>query len=314
MKNSYLCLTQKKCFYTSSLIFPREVSVGFVVFLFLLSLNDLRGQADTSSIEKVAAIKVESNASKNTVYRTHILEHGLIGAAGATLTYFGIRKQNRRNDISVERVFALNRTQVNSFDRGAINQDLSKLSISKRRSDIYMVSSIGLVSALGLDKRVQKEWKGVLALYFESLGVSSTAQAWTAISTDRFRPITYMTGVDTSLRVDRRNYNSFYSGHTSATATASFFAAKVYSDMHPELGRKKWLVFAAATIPPALVGINRIKAGKHFYSDVILGGVLGATAGVLIPHLHKNKNRTITYSPQISSGYVGLNLLYKIGQ
>ena len=63
--------------------------------------------------------------------------------------------------------------------------------------------------------------------------------------------------------------------------------AKVISDYHPELGRKKWLVFAAAIIPPAIVGWYRIRALKHFPTDVLLGYLVGAAVGILVPELHK---------------------------
>jgi hypothetical protein len=35
------------------------------------------------------------------------------------------------------------------------------------------------------------------------------------------------------------------------------------------------------------VGYLRLKAGKHFLSDNLLGYAVGASAGILVPHLHK---------------------------
>ncbi len=66
--------------------------------------------------------------------------------------------------------------------------------------------------------------------------------------------------------------------------------AKVYSDYHSELGNKKYWIFAAAVIPPSLVGYYRFKAMKHFPTDILTGFVVGATAGILIPELHRIKN------------------------
>jgi len=61
----------------------------------------------------------------------------------------------------------------------------------------------------------------------------------------------------------------------------------MFSDLHPELGNKKYWLFAAAVVPPAVVSYYRVEAGKHFYTDVILGTAMGAAAGILIPHFHK---------------------------
>jgi len=44
-------------------------------------------------------------------------------------------------------------------------------------------------------------------------------------------------------RIDSRNLNSFYSGYASSAVTSSFFVAKMFSDLHPELENKKyWLL------------------------------------------------------------------------
>ena len=101
--------------------------------------------------------------------------------------------------------------------------------------------------------------------------------------------------------------DSFFSGHTSTTAAASFFMAKVYTDLHPETEGKKWLFYVAALAPPAVVGYFRYKALKHFPTDVLTGIAVGAASGVLIPHLHKkkegkNKNLTVIPYAGISSG------------
>ncbi len=40
---------------------------------------------------------------------------------------------------------------------------------------------------------------------------------------------------------------------------------------------------------PALTGYFRVKAGKHFTTDVMAGYAVGAFTGWLIPHLHKKK-------------------------
>jgi membrane-associated phospholipid phosphatase len=89
--------------------------------------------------------------------------------------------------------------------------------------------------------------------------------------------------------------------------------AKVMSDYHPELGNKKYWLYAAALVPPAFVGIYRIKALKHFPTDVIMGTAVGAAVGILIPHFHKlamRKNKDLSVVP-FAGGYSGLAFSYK---
>lgn len=57
--------------------------------------------------------------------------------------------------------------------------------------------------------------------------------------TNRKRPIVYMPEVPLNEKMERGPTDSFFSGHTSTTAAASFFMAKVISDYHPKLGATK---------------------------------------------------------------------------
>ena len=102
------------------------------------------------------------------------------------------------------------------------------------------------------------------------------------------------------------NHNSFFSGHTSSTATSTFFMARILDDLHPELGTKRWLLYAGAAVPPALAGWYRIRAGKHFPSDVVAGFAFGAAVGVLVPELHRRtKGHDLSFLPWFSPQGLG---------
>ena len=71
-------------------------------------------------------------------------------------------------------------------------------------------------------------------------------------------------------------------------SVGSFFFAKVLSDYHPEWsGGKRALLFGLASLPPAYVSLQRVRALKHFPSDTVVGFGLGAVLGILTPQLHK---------------------------
>jgi undecaprenyl-diphosphatase len=79
---------------------------------------------------------------------------------------------------------------------------------------------------------------------------------------------------------------SFFSGHASMVGalggTATYLAfARAKSPVRP------WLTLALATSLTTFVAVERVRAGKHFPTDVIAGAFAGAGIGVIVPHLHR---------------------------
>ncbi len=194
--------------------------------------------------------------------------------------------------LKAEQINSLNKNDIWPFDRRAVNQPYNEVSCNKALtvSDWGMNITAALPALLLLDKRIRKDWYDILFLYVETQAVNLLFTYSGPLLTDRKRPIVYMPEVPVNEKMDSGNANSFFSGHTSTTAAASFFMAKVISDYHPELAAKKWLLFAAALIPPTFVGYHRYRGFKHFPTDIAVGTAIGATVGILVPHLHKNIN------------------------
>ncbi|MER3464352.1 MAG: hypothetical protein C4329_08045 [Chitinophagaceae bacterium] len=110
---------------------------------------------------------------------------------------------------------------------------------------------------------------------------------------DKFRPIAYYSYFSDAERRAGNQKNSQYSGHVASSAASTFFAVKVYSDYHPEIGAKKYLYYTIAAIPPLVEGYFRIKALAHFPSDIAIGFGVGALTDILVPQLHKIKHQNI---------------------
>ena len=51
----------------------------------------------------------------------------------------------------------------------------------------------------------------------------------------------------------------------------------------------KPVVWAGATLRPAIAGICRVEAGQHHWTDVITGYAIGACIGTLVSFLHQKK-------------------------
>lgn len=173
-------------------------------------------------------------------------------------------------------------------------------------SDIPFALSFAAPFALLFDDEINDHTLQYIGLYIESLATTAAMYTITAGLVDRSRPYVYDNSGDTD--DDRRFLNngqrSFYSGHVAATATATFFAAKAYSDFNPD-AEGKVFVWAGAAALPAAVGIFRMEAGQHFLTDVLLGYVLGAGTGILVPELHKRKNESIDVYPSSGTSFNG---------
>jgi membrane-associated phospholipid phosphatase len=96
-----------------------------------------------------------------------------------------------------------------------------------------------------------------------------------------------------------------------ATAAATFFAAKVFTDFNPDSKLKPY-VWTAAAIVPAVVGYQRLRAGKHFLTDNLLGYGVGMACGILIPELHKVKNENLSIQPVMGINQQGMSITYHL--
>lgn len=215
----------------------------------------------------------------------------IIGSMGGTA--LGLTLKTNKKGISTERLSTLNREDIFIVDRWAAGNYSEK---SNNLSDIPFYGSFALPFGLLLDKKANKHSLQLLGLYLESLASTSAMFTITAGLVNRSRPLVYSTEAPMNERLEANGQNSFYSGHVAATATATFFAAKVFSDFNPN---SKWkpVVWTTAAVIPAVAGYYRLDAGKHFLTDILLGYVIGTATGILVPELHKRRESNVSIYP-----------------
>lgn len=193
---------------------------------------------------------------------------------------------------------------INFLDRwvaGKHDENASKI------SDIPFALSFAAPFAMLFDDEINDNTGIYLGMYLESLATTGAMYTLTAGLVNRSRPYVYDDSGDTGL--DRRQsgngQRSFFSGHVAATATATFFMAKVYTDVNPDSKGKIW-VWSGAAVLPAAVGYYRMQAGQHFLTDVILGYAIGGGVGILVPELHKKKTESgLSFYPTGGRTYLG---------
>lgn len=215
--------------------------------------------------------------------------------------YFGFDQLGKKPELNQEQISFLDMKDVSAFDRIALKQSSSNRYQAQKLSDWGRNISLLLPALLLIDRQIRRDWLDVALLYMETQAVNFSVYILAGPSfTERARPFVYYPEIPLEDKMVNGSTDSWFSGHTSSTAAASFFMAKVYSDYHPELGNKKFWLYAAALIPTAFVGFNRYRALKHFPRDVVVGAAVGAAVGILIPHLHKvkkQKARNLTIVP-----------------
>jgi membrane-associated phospholipid phosphatase len=247
------------------------------------------------------------------VYKTSWTD-GAISAAGIGISYWGLTIMNQKEPLSQEYLDWIRDNQqaavanIPTFDRwsaGYYNGRASTLS----DLPFYGSFAMPLVLAAATPDTRRDFWQ-IGLLYLETMSIAGSVYTQVIGNVDRNRPLVYNTDPDNDSREDRKAQNSFFAGHTFATASASFFAAKVFNDYYPN-SRAKPFVWAGAALMPATVGYLRLKAGKHFLSDNLLGYGLGAGIGFLVPQLHKiSRNENFSMLP-VSGHYDGLLVQYR---
>ena len=225
--------------------------------------------------------------------------------------FWGLSIVTSKSPLDSATILGLDANDINRFDRSATRQDAGFAPTARTISDVTLGVSHVLPFLLFLDKEIRRDWIQVLHLLFETQAITGNLYSWGGtVPVDRIRPLVYNPDVAWEEKTEARNKNSFYSGHTSMSTSACFFAAKVYCDYHPELGRKKYLVYSLASVPAITTGIFRYKGLKHFPTDVLTGLIVGAGSGLLIPHLHKRTTSSLTVVP-FAGPVNGLAFSYK---
>ncbi|TXK46433.1 phosphatase PAP2 family protein [Pontibacter qinzhouensis] len=237
-------------------------------------------------------------AQNDSPYRTSWKVDAPITAAGMGLSYYGLTLMQAKDGLTEQQIGALQKSDVNSFDRFSAGWDSER---ANSISDIPFYTSFAMPFVWVLNDNIRNNAGQVFALYVETMAVTGTLFTMTNGLNPRTRPMIYSPDVDMAEKMRANSRNSFYAGHTAASASAAFFFAKVFHDFNPDSPARPY-VWAAAAAVPATVGYFRLKAGKHFLSDNLIGYTIGAAAGILVPQLHKKTNKTgLSIAPVMGS-------------
>jgi membrane-associated phospholipid phosphatase len=168
-------------------------------------------------------------------------------------------------------------SSVNAFDRGAIGN----------HSDVAdWISTATVVAAIGVPPLVDwfavrrhRVWLDDAVVFAQTLGVNGAFVTLSKYTVQRPIPRAY---TDPEVAASPSSYRSFYSGHT-AFAFAPLATAAVTANLRYGLTWQPWLV---TVVVGTSVAVERVVAGYHFPSDVLVGAAAGLVVGTAVPLLH----------------------------
>lgn len=237
-------------------------------------------------------------------YKTDLLKDGIWITTGVGLNALGVLLIQDKKGLTEAELNSLNRDDIWGIDRWAAGN------FSERaNSDSYipMFTAFALPLVLFINENERSHAGQISVLFVESMATTGALFSITAALVQKSRPLVYNTSIPAEERMDNDEQRSFFAGHTAATASATFFAAKVFNDFNPDSPWKP-VVWGGAAAIPALVGYLRVKAGKHFLTDNLIGFAVGAASGILIPELHKKENKNLEIYPVMTSYQNGMNI------
>ncbi|MEO1261237.1 MAG: phosphatase PAP2 family protein [Bacteroidota bacterium] len=212
------------------------------------------------------------------------LDGALLGAGGLTFG-LGFHLLKKTKPLTEEEIRLMDPLNVNKLDRPTTkNWD----PVAHRISDITLHASFYSQFSLLLDNNSRDEAGTIGVMMAEVALLNNGITNIFKGTVHRKRPFAY--NPDDRIPMDKKLHRnakfSFFSGHASNSASYAFLTAKVFTDNNPN---SKWnpYVWSAAVTLPAVTSFLRVKAGKHFPTDVVVGYAVGAAIGFLVPELHK---------------------------
>lgn len=177
--------------------------------------------------------------------------------------------------LSADELGILDPEEVPVPDRLALRLPVTNREAIRKSSD-NMLRAMVAAPVLLLPGRRASDW---LLAYVWGHALTYTIYTFSPLGpafSDKYRPIVYRGEIPEPERARGNNRNSQYSGHTGNAAFAAFFLAGMLYRRTGGGRLQDIFMTAVAGGTALLLGSLRVRAQKHFPTDVILATVIGA--------------------------------------
>ncbi|MEO8734085.1 MAG: phosphatase PAP2 family protein [Flavobacteriales bacterium] len=189
------------------------------------------------------------------------------------------------------RVSTTDRADLPAFDRpAAYKWNLQ----AHRTSNVLLGVDLAGSLTMSLVDRPTPDMGTPVVLMGETMLLTVGLTNMVKVLVHRPRPYAYNPDVPLDVRKAKEAYVSFWSGHT-ATAAAMAFASAELVQQSDASSTAKTITWSTAITLPMLIGHYRVRAGRHFRTDVIVGYLVGAGIGMAVPYIHHVGNDTQTH-------------------
>jgi hypothetical protein len=212
--------------------------------------------------------------------------NGVLIGLGGTITVGSIFLDKKVKPMTEAEIMALDRSKIWPIDRFSLRQLSFK---SDEFTDKLLLTSFASPFFLLLDKTGRDNFDDVAMIVFQGALLNSALINLTKVTAQRTRPYNYNPDAPLDIKLRKSSRYSFYSGHVATAAYFSMTTAQLYSDLHPN-SKARPFVWAAAGLIPAAVAYGRMRAGKHFFTDVLIGFAAGTAIALTVPALHRAGN------------------------
>jgi membrane-associated phospholipid phosphatase len=250
----------------------RVVVVWFVVGVGIPTLALAAGDGSTDAPRRAGE---ESSAAPRSIYRLDLawdLPIIVVGAAGSLVP-------DLFTDSLIHPHCPCPESEVPGFDRWAIGH------ASDTADTVSTVTAtLALIAPLALDVADVGPSTPFLedtVVYGEALLVTDALTNLAKYTVQRPIPRVYSPGTPAYVS-SPADYRSFFSGHTSSTFAALTAMSMTWTLRHGPT----WWPWAITGVVGTSVALERVLAGRHFPSDVVIGAAAGTLVGLTVPWLH----------------------------
>jgi membrane-associated phospholipid phosphatase len=176
-------------------------------------------------------------------------------------------------------------SELVGFDMGV----RSKFSASAAQiSDMLVTLTILAPPLAHLGQGLDETYGKRTLLYGETLGVSLALNAIVKYAVQRPRPYTYSKDPRVAAYTKQQGPDSrvsFYSGHAALSFTAAVAGSTLFA-LSTDSKPARAVMWGVELTMASMTANLRVVAGKHFYSDILIGALMGTAVGVIVPALH----------------------------